>query len=209
MDRWLLVCFAVCVLSRPNTAQSQSEPLAGVTHESTLYVVQRDGSCVRGMLSKADPKSLTIVPFQKQPITLQWDQLLEVSQGDALLFTARSSWARVEHTNLYPREALIVVTKKGKQVKGHPLKMTDQSITMRHGLNTTVFTKSDVAIVDYLRDKPATDNFLFVLEEAPWALIFYPELYSRMVGLEGRLPVRLYDASKPEDDNVSDLRNCR
>jgi hypothetical protein len=202
------VCLAVCGCFFPSVTQSQSGPLAGVTHASTFDVVQRDGSCIRGMLSKTDLKSLTIVPSQKQPITLQWDQLAEVSQGDALLFTTRSSWAQVIHTRLYPREALVVVTKVGKRYKGKPSAVTDRDITMSHGLHKVVITKSDVALVDYLRDKPATDNFLFVLEEAPWALVFYPELYGRMVGLEGRIPVRIYDASKPEDDNVPDLRNC-
>ena len=204
----LSLSIAICGCFFPCVSRSQSEPLAGVTHASTLYVVQQDGSCIRGMLSKTDQKSLTITPFQKQPITLQWDQLAQVSQGDALLFTARSSWAQVIRTHLYPREALVVVTKVGKRYKGKPLAVTDRDITMSHGLHKVVITRSDVALIDYLRDKPATDNFLFVLEEAPWALVFYPELYGRMVGLEGRIPVRIYDVSKPEDDSVPDLRNC-
>ena len=38
------------------------------------------------------------------------------------------------------------------------------------------------------------------LQEAPALLFFYPEFYDRLRGLEGKVPVRLYDALQPEND---------
>jgi hypothetical protein len=44
----------------------------------------------------------------------------------------------------------------------------------------------------------AMSELLRPLTEAPESLFFYPEFYYRLAGLEGRIPVRLYDASVPE-----------
>lgn len=81
-------------------------------------------------------------------------------------------------------------------------------ITIRHGLTTSNLPKSEVSTVDYLRWKPASDGFNLALEEAPWALIFYPEFYGRAAGVEGRVPVRLYDSSEPEDDSKLSQKAC-
>jgi hypothetical protein len=199
---------AVSLLSVGCDAQSGPSTLSDVTHSATLTFVQRDGTCTRGVISRADATSITVEPFKQQPITIQRDSLLQVSQGNALLFSARSSWADVAHAHLYPREAFFITTKAGKRIKGTPAAVTADSITLKHGFSTTVFSKPEIALVDYLRLKPATDSFNLAPEEAPWALIFYPEFYGRAAGLEGRLPVRLYDASKPEDDRVSGVKIC-
>jgi hypothetical protein len=189
-------------------AQTASDPLTGVTHDATLTFVQRNGTCVRGTILKFDTASVTVVPFKQPPVTLARNSLLQVNQGNALLFSGRSSWSDVEHTHLYPREALVLTMKSGERIKGNPMKVASDSITLKHRFSTTTFLKSDVSSVDYLRSKPATDGFNLALEEAPWALIFYPEFYYRAGGLEGRIPVRLYDVSQPQDETVSGIKQC-
>jgi hypothetical protein len=110
--------------------------------------------------------------------------------------------------HLYPREALLLTLKSGRRIEGAPIATTSDYITLKHGLSRSRFTKPDINTIDYLRLKPATHGFELALEEAPYALVFYPEFYYRALGLEGRVPVRLYDATKPEDDRMFGLKLC-
>ena len=64
------------------------------------------------------------------------------------------------------------------------------------------YAKAQIVTVDYLRTKPDADVFDYFTQEAPALLFFYPEFYDRLRGLEGRIPVRLYDAVMAEDDAV-------
>jgi hypothetical protein len=198
----LLILAITAALPANVLAEGQTEPnnLDNVTHSSSFKFVQRDGTCIYGKVSKADASSVTVQPFEKPPITLQKDTLLQVSQGNALLYSARSSWADVSAAILYPHEALVLSLKGGKQVKGKPTKTSSDSITLKHGFEATLYPKSEVVTVDYLRVKPATDLFMSFLGEAPWVLVFDPEFYYRATGLVGRIKIRLYDATKPEDD---------
>jgi len=178
--------------------QSQSKTLDSVTHSSSFKFVERDGFCVYGKISKADANSVTVQPLDKPP--MHKDDLLQVSQGNALLCSARSSWADVAATPIYPHEALVLGLKSVKHVKGKPVKTTSDSITLKHGLSTTLYPKSEIVTVDYVRVKPATDAFMTILGEAPWFLLLDPEFYYRATGLPGRIQIRLYDATKPEED---------
>lgn len=197
--------FLACVCAG---AQSTSGALERTGHSSTLIFVTKDGACMRGTISKVYPDSITVQPFKQQPVNLYRDNLLQISQGSALLFSARSSWMDVVNVHPYPRESLVVVTKRGKQFKGAVAAVGSNSITIKHGLTASVIPKSEIVIVDYLRWKPATDGFNLALEEAPWALFFYPELYGRAAGIEGKVGVRLFDASKPEDNTAISLKAC-
>ena len=204
---WALRLSALC-LSVYGAAQNAPKPLAGVGHAATLTFVQQDGSCMRGTIAKFDATSILVERFRQPPAAIQRDTLVPISQGNALLYSARSSWTDVSQTHPYPRESFVVKTTQGKRVRGMPIEVFQDSITLKRGFAKTAVAKSDVASVDYLRLRPATDGFNLALEEAPWALIFYSEFYGRAVGLEGLLPVRLYDASKPEDNRQSGVKVC-
>jgi hypothetical protein len=182
--------------------QSSPDALKGVTHSSSLTFVLRNGICLDGPISKIDAKAITILQNQKPPITVQREDLLQVNQGDALLFSARSSWADVAAAHVYPREAFVLKVRSGKIIKGRPVKVSADSLTLKHGLITTQYSKSEIVTVDYLRLKPETDGFDYFAQEAPALLFFYPETYYRLLGLEGRLSVRLYDASIPDGGAV-------
>ncbi len=182
-------------------SKGQTSPLAGVTHSASFKFAERDGTCVYGNVSKTDATSITVQPFEKPPVILQKANLLQVSQGNDLLYSARSSWTDVSEAILYPHEAFVATLKSGKQVKGKPIKTSPDSITLKHGLGVNMYTKSEILSIDYLRIKPATDAFIAVLGEAPWMLVFDPEFYYRATGLPGKLTIRLYDATKPEDDS--------
>jgi hypothetical protein len=131
-------------------------------------------------------------------VAISRSDLLEIRQGDALIFSAASSWDDVEQTPVYPRESLVVKLVDGKVVQGKPAKVTADSLALKHGLATVNIKKTDVVTVDYLRLRPESDGFDYFSQEAPGLLFFDPEFYTRLIGLEGRIRVRLYDATKPQ-----------
>jgi hypothetical protein len=198
---------ALMVLSCLAVAQeSDAGPLGRVTHSATFLFVQRDRSCITGRITSADANTIAVQPSNGALIKLEKVQLLQVMQGNALLFSARSSSADVANARLYPHEALILTLKDGKRIRGKPVNMAADSITLKHGLAKTVYQKSEINIVEYLRVKPPSDGFEAFQDEAPYLLFLYPEFYYRAVGLEGRIPVRLYDASQLEDDSQPKCR---
>lgn len=151
-------------------------------------------------ISQADALTITVQQFDKSSITIERDALYQVIEGTALLFSARSSWADVVGVHLYPHETLLVTMRGGKQVRGKPVTVSADAIILKHGLSKTRYPKVEIATIDYLRAKPPMDSFQARLQEAPYALMFYPEFYYRMAGLAGKIPVRLFDAAKPEDN---------
>jgi hypothetical protein len=179
-------------------SQSPPDALRGVTHSATLTFVKRDGTCVYGPISKVDSSAITIQPYKKPPITIDRSDLLQVVQGDALLFSASSSWADVQAAHVVPHEAFVLKTRSGKVIKGKPLKVTADSIALKHGLITTEYSKAEIISVDYLRVRPESDGWDYFAQESPELLFVFPETYYRLMGLEGTVPVRLYDASIPE-----------
>jgi hypothetical protein len=160
--------------------------------------MKRDRTCVQGQISKVDAKVVTIQTYKKPPISIQREDLLQVRQGDALVFSAVSSWSDVMVAHVIPHEAFVLKTRSGKVVKGVPSKVTQDSITLKQGLITIEYSKAEIIVVDYLRVKPADDTYDYFVKEGPELLFLFPETYYRLMGLEGRVPVRLFDASKPE-----------
>lgn len=180
--------------------ESGAGPLGRVTHSATFLFFQRDRTCIMGRITSASANSVTVQQSGGASIRLEKNQLLQVVQGNALLFSARSSWADVAGVRLYPHEALILTQKDGKRIRGKPVMVTANSITLKHGLVKTVYQKPEINSVEYLRVSPPSDGFQASLEEAPYLVLFYPEFYYRAAGLEGRISVRLYDASRQEDN---------
>jgi hypothetical protein len=179
-------------------SQATPDTLRGVSHSASLAFLKRDGTCVEGPISKVDAQAVTIQPYQKPPISIQREDLLQVRQGDALVFSAVSSWDDVMAAHVVPHEGFVLKTRSGKVVKGVPSKVTQDSITLKQGLITTEYSKAEIIAVDYLRVKPRTDTWGYFAQESPELLFLFPETYYRLLGLEGRVPVRLFDASKPE-----------
>jgi len=163
--------------------------------------MRKDGTCVDGSISRIDPKAVTIQPLQKPAVKILRGDLLQASQDDALLFSARSSWADVEAVTLQPSESFILKIRNGQAVKGIPLEVTDDRVVFKRFLWITKrYAKDQIVTVDYLRIKPESDAFDYFAQEGPALLFFYPEFYDRLKGLEGKVPVRLYDALRPEDN---------
>lgn len=189
----LFLCFSTA-------AQSSQDTLNHVSRFSTFTFFKRDGTCLYGTIAKADAATITVNQVNQSSTILNRGDILQISQGDALLLSARSSWADVASTPVNSSEALVLSLKNGHKAKGKPLKVMPQSITLKHDFVATTYPKGEIATVVYLRVKPESNNFDYLLEEAPFLVFFTPEFYWRSAGLEGRIPVLLYDASKPENN---------
>jgi hypothetical protein len=182
-------------------AQKAHRSSPAAVHSASLTFMRKDGSCVDGPIAKIDPKAVTITQSAQPPVTIQRNDLLQVSQGNELVFSARSSWADVEAVHLLPREAFSIRLHNGKTIKDSPMRVAADGMVFKRFLWITKrIGKDQIVTVDYLRMKPQSDAFDYFAQEAPALLFFYPEFYDRLAGLEGRIPVRLYDAVRPEDD---------
>ena len=192
----LVSCFAVAQTSKP----SANAPLS-VRHDSTLGFVLRDKTCIYGTVEHADANSITLAEAQNKEVTIEAERVLQVRQDDAVVLSARSSWSDVADVHLYPHESLVIKLRNGKSIKSTSFAVAGETITSNNLSRKRVFQKAEIATVDYVRVKPESDGFDYLLQEAPLMLIFNGEFYSRLLGLQGKIVVRLYDSEKPEDDS--------
>lgn len=163
--------------------------------------MKRDGVCVDGPIARIEPKAIEIKQANGAPVRIERSDLLQVSQGNALVFSARSSWSDVETVHLQPRESFILKLRNARTIQGRPFRITPDSIVFKIGpWMKKRYGKDQIVTVDYLRMKPDSAAFDYFAQEAPAMLFFYPDFYDRLAGLEGKVPVRLYDALQPEND---------
>jgi hypothetical protein len=88
-------------------------------------------------------------------------------------------------------------------IQSRPLSISDSGLVYKRFLWLKKrYPKDQIVAVDYLRMKPASPAFDYFTQEAPALLFFYPECYDRLGGLEGHVPVRLYDVLLHEDDTA-------
>jgi hypothetical protein len=192
----LLVAATLSVHAWPKHRTAKAAP-----RSSSITFLQKDGVCLSGPILKIEPKTLTVGQTQKPPVLIRRGSLIQASQDGSLLFSARSSWADVEAVHLLPRESVILKLRNGTQVTGRPSDITESGVLFRYGpFLKKLYPKAQIATVDYLRLRPYSAAFDEFAQQSPALLFFYPESYDHVSGLEGRVPVRLYDAVQPEDN---------
>jgi hypothetical protein len=173
-----------------------------VPPSQAMTFIKKDGTCVNGRIAKIEPKTLTI-QTKTVPVLLSRKDLLQASQADSLVFSARSSWSDVEAVHLRLPECFQLKLRSGKVVTGRPLRVTDDAFVFKRiAWLTTRYPKAQIDTVDYLRVKPDAIGFDYFTQTAPALLFFYPDSYDRLKNDEGRIPVRLYDAVMKEDDTA-------
>jgi hypothetical protein len=193
-----LLLFSTVAFARSPKAH---HPPPAAPRSVNLTFMKKDGTCVDGAIARIQPKTVTVAQGQNPPVAIQRSDLLQVRQRDSLVFSARSSWADVEAVHLLPRESFSVKLHNGKIIKDRPLLITADGMVFKRFLwMKTRVAKAQIVTVDYLRMKPDSNAFDYFGQEAPGMLFFYPEFYDGLSGLEGRIPVRLYDAVRPQDD---------
>lgn len=201
---WVVLLLCSAIWYQIALAQQKSDGLHHISPQSSITVIERNGKCIYGPISKADASNLTITPYGKAPVTIQRTDIFAASQGDALLFTESNTWINVQQTaaHVLPGEDFLLRLKNGKVVKGKPVQVKPDSMSLKHGFSTSEYQKSAIATVDYLRWRPESDKFDYYSQEAPALLFLDPEFYSRAMGLEGRIVVRLYNAAEPITDPI-------
>ncbi|WP_353072960.1 hypothetical protein [Tunturiibacter gelidiferens] len=177
--------------------------LSRVSHNSSLMFIKKDATCERGAVLKVDASSVTVTRFEKKDVTIQIGDLLQVGEGGPhnLVFNARSSWSDVIGAKPGHAEALSITKKDGTKYTGRPVSVSGTEITLKSLARTETLAKADIATIDYIRQKPLTDSEEYLLQEAPYLLLFSPKSYVVAMGLSPKLDVRLFDASKPEDNS--------
>lgn len=194
----LFLC-AISAAALPWHSHKRAQPAPPST---SFDFLEKNGACVTGPILKIDPKSVTVGQPQNPPVTLRRDSILQVSQNNSPVYSARSSWADVEKINLLPRESLQLRLRNGDFVEGRPAEITTAGMLFRYGpLIRKRYPKAQIVTVDYYRVKPDSAVFDYFTQTAPALLFFYPDFYDRLAGLDGRVPVRLYNAILPEDDS--------
>jgi hypothetical protein len=164
----------------------------------------KDDSCQSGWIVKATTASVTVQQYKQPPVTVKKEDVLWVDAvyGGAheVLYSARSSWQDVIDAKPLSSESLQVVLKDGTRYKVKSPKVTANGIMFaQHGQNLNL-PKSQVETVDYVRQKPITDGQVYLLQEAWPVMLFDPRTWFHMLGMVPELSVRIYDASRPEDD---------
>jgi hypothetical protein len=181
--------------------QAAANDLGELKHDRVYTFLLKDGSCKFGELAKSDKQSVTIRSTGNPDASIPVADLLQMGQGSELFYDSRSSWLDVQGAKLYARESMLVTMNNGEVISGKPQKVDADTLTIERPFSTKMIRKEDVRSIVTLKLRPATASFEFVQEEAGFFQIFYPEFYERAFRSEGRVPVRLYDSSLPEDDS--------
>lgn len=182
-------------------AQATPKSIDKLKHDRVYTFLLKDGSCKFGELATSDKKSITIRNGSQTDAIVPISELLQFGQGSDLFFDARSSWLDVKSARLYARESMLVTLTNGTLIHGKPKAVSANTLTIQQAWSAKTIRKEDIGNIVVLKLRPATASFEFVQEEAGFFQIFYPEFYQRAFRSEGRVPVRLYDSSIPEDDS--------
>src|ERR1700723_1487840 len=197
----LLLAQSSCLGSAQLLHRRRPKPIQPTSNSFTF--MKKDRTCVAGPITKIDPSSVTVQPSQAPPLPIERVDLLQASQNDSVLFSARSSWRDVEAVHLLPHESFLLNLRSGKSLTARPLRVTDDGMIFKRDVWLKQrLPKDQIQMVAYLRVKPDSKVFDYFTQEAPALLFFYPEYYDRLSGLEGRIPVRLYDAVMPQNDST-------
>jgi hypothetical protein len=203
------VCIALLLLLAQSSCLGSAQllhrrrPKPAQPTSTSFTFMKKDRTCVAGPISRIDSGSVTIEPSQAPALTLERADLLQVTQNDSVLFSARSSWPDVEAVHLLAHESFLLSLRSGKTIIARPLRVTDDGMIFKRDIWLKQrLPKDQIQTVAYLRVKPNSKVFDYFTQEAPALLFFYPEYYDRLSGLEGRIPVRLYDAVMAQNDST-------
>jgi hypothetical protein len=183
------------------SGQAAAKDIGRLQHDRVYTFLLKDGSCKFGELAKTDKQSLTIRSGGQPDTSIPIANVVQFGQGPELFYDSRSSWVDVQGAKLYAQESMSVTLNDGKVISGKPQTVDADTLNIEQAFSTTAIRKQDIRSIVTLKLRPATASFEFVQEEAGFFQIFYPEFYERAFRAEGRVPVRLYDSSLPEDDS--------
>ena len=93
------------------------------------------------------------------------------------------------------------MTLNGKEHNGQLVEVDDSHLAVVTRTLRQYFAKSDISKVYYITVKQLIDQAEYIFGEDPGLAVFDPEAWPILLGA-GRIPVLLYDSSKPEEDSA-------
>lgn len=188
--------------------------LGKITHKRSYTIETRDRKCTWGTIAELTTEDLTAKvrnpksPDSTETLTFRRADVLRVASGQLpynsgrIYYSGRSSWLDVSSIRLGGRERLKVVTKAGKTYETKPpYTVFDDGITLQSSGESRKVTKSEIAQVYVIVQKPLTDFGEYSLDELGPMVIFDPDWYVHGLHLEQYVPVLLYNVTDPEDNS--------
>jgi hypothetical protein len=208
---FLWVTYA-CAPSAVALAQSRSwSELQTLKHNYEMEIFQKNGQCHTGVIDKITPSSLVAVLYGKELANAQLakhtqeinkDDVLALGSGHNIVYSGRSSWIDVREAKPAHAEWLSVRTIGGEEIKGSVDSISDSELVLNVFGSKRSVPKSQIKTVDYVRQRPMSEDEEYFAQEAPELLPLSPDYWLRAAGLSSKLHVRLYDSSLPEDNSA-------
>jgi hypothetical protein len=208
-----VLALAPCFLFYASTAAADDswQNLKHVTHERYYTVVDRKSNCTTGHIVKTNDHELTLKLLNRTYATFDRAGVLRVSVSQAgpylpphvhanvgrvydAVYNDKSSWSDLKRV---AGEEVKVVKTDGETYEGRLLITFETQMELDRTAGKLEIAKGDVAQVYHLRPKPLTDDEKYSAQEDFW---IDPRLWPYYLNLVPRLPVRLYDASQPDDN---------
>jgi hypothetical protein len=187
--------------------------LSHIDRGNTYSVILRNGTCLRGTIQSVDSDLLGLTvpnPASKNSAAIVTaPRLVKVTRLDVLLakdglhqfdilYSGRSSWRDVQSAPSHSREYLSITLKSGESVRGEPVASTDSQLSVKRSKSVTDIAKTDIALVEYIRIKPAPPNVGREFPAEFFDLRIWPYIFN--VGVQLHVP--LFNSTLPEDDSI-------
>jgi hypothetical protein len=225
-----LSSLVLTLLASPGLSADRDDPWQGLKQlrrDVGFVFIERDLTCQYGRIKALTDQNILIETDQSE-VTIDKSSLLRVRLGFGgramphnnpnmalfTVFSGRSSWEDL--LALAPLQSkthpgftihLSILTKDGRFHRAVLSQVTDRDMTLVDAFNkVTVFPKTEISRVDYIRDKPLSDAEEFNWEELAMLRVFDPRLYPRLFHVGDTMPVRLYDSAMPEDNSSVECR---
>jgi hypothetical protein len=191
--------------------------LGHLNRGNTYFVILRNGNCLQGTIQSVKPDSLSIAepnPNSKpNASTVAAPHLVTVARLDTLqvkdgfqqfdiLYSGRSSWLDVQYAPSHSREYLSLTLKSGKSARGEPTGSTDSQFSIKRSNTVSEIAKADIALVDYIRIKPAPSNRVMEFPAELFDVRIWPYIFN--IGVQMRVP--LFNSTLLEDDSMLSCR---
>ena len=213
-----LILSARCVF-----AEDPWESIRHLPHNVDFVFIARGNECGFGKIKAVTAQGVT-VRTDRADVAFKKSRLVRIRQGFrgqpdppnntdpvlATVYSGRSSWADVVAFTPFrsvpgaePTVRMSVNTKDGRRHLGAFRQVSETGITLVDAFEEeTSIAKTDISTVDYIRDKPLSDNQEFYWNELAMLRIFDPVLYPRLFHLGDTMSVRLFDNTAPQDDSL-------
>lgn len=145
------------------------------------------------------------------PVVVQRRDIIRVSDvsgPDDIVFSGRNSWADIAVGRL-AWLTLSVLERSGERVLGRPTKVDDRVLALQHQAAVLMIPKEQIRQVSIIRPKPGSpeEEAPWLIQEASWAAILFPQTWECWLHIRFRMEVRLYDSSLDEDDSPVSCSN--